>query len=211
MRPIPIPADWAFLVAHSLVTAEKSGAAREDYNARRTAGTARSSSWASPPTAAIKAAASRISESGASAACQPRTQRDSFPPRHHRSPPRAQAAVGAMERARCARASAGSCSESHASLRDRLQVSCPALDRLVDAAMESRRRWARASPARASAVAPSSSAAAESRRSCAAADRALLFHAPGFREDKHLLDADAGPGAVRELTPDRQPLTRTRD
>ena len=27
--------------------------------------------------------------------------------------------------------------ESHASLRDRLQVSCPALDRLVEAAMDS--------------------------------------------------------------------------
>ncbi len=36
--PIPIPGDWGFLVAHSLVTAEKSGAVRAEYNARRTAG-----------------------------------------------------------------------------------------------------------------------------------------------------------------------------
>ncbi|MFW6088187.1 MAG: galactokinase [Gemmatimonadota bacterium] len=32
---IPVPDDWAFVVAHSLTTAEKSGAARETYNARR--------------------------------------------------------------------------------------------------------------------------------------------------------------------------------
>ena len=37
--PVPIPKDWAFLVAHSLTTAEKSGAVRAEYNSRRTAGT----------------------------------------------------------------------------------------------------------------------------------------------------------------------------
>src|SRR4029077_12280741 len=36
---IPIPEDWAFLVANSLHTAEKSGAVRERYNAVRYAGT----------------------------------------------------------------------------------------------------------------------------------------------------------------------------
>src|SRR5450759_1292302 len=35
---IPIPADWAFLVANSLQTAEKSGGVRDRYNAVRTAG-----------------------------------------------------------------------------------------------------------------------------------------------------------------------------
>lgn len=35
---IPIPSDWSFLVAHSLTTAEKSGAVNAQYNARRTAG-----------------------------------------------------------------------------------------------------------------------------------------------------------------------------
>ena len=35
---IPIPDSWAFLVAHSRETAEKSGPAREEYNARRRAG-----------------------------------------------------------------------------------------------------------------------------------------------------------------------------
>src|SRR5215468_3258666 len=35
---IPIPAGWTFLVAHSMQTAEKSGAVRERYNAVRAAG-----------------------------------------------------------------------------------------------------------------------------------------------------------------------------
>ena len=47
---IPIPPDWAFLVAHSLHTAEKSGAVRERYNAVRTAGTHALPQSASPRT-----------------------------------------------------------------------------------------------------------------------------------------------------------------
>jgi galactokinase len=35
---IPVPPDWSFLVAHSLTTAEKSGAVNAEYNSRRTAG-----------------------------------------------------------------------------------------------------------------------------------------------------------------------------
>ena len=38
ISPITIPANWSFLVAHSLTTAEKSGAIRSEYNQRRTAG-----------------------------------------------------------------------------------------------------------------------------------------------------------------------------
>ena len=40
VRYIPVPREWAFLAAHSLETAEKSGAALAAYNARRQAGTA---------------------------------------------------------------------------------------------------------------------------------------------------------------------------
>ena len=38
VRYVAVPDDWAFLVAHSLQTAEKSGAAREAYNRIRGAG-----------------------------------------------------------------------------------------------------------------------------------------------------------------------------
>src|ERR1035438_4881121 len=39
VTPVPIPKDWAFMVAHCLSTAEKSGAVKAEYNSRRTAGT----------------------------------------------------------------------------------------------------------------------------------------------------------------------------
>jgi galactokinase len=38
MEPIQIPPGWAFIVAHSLTVAQKSGPAKEQYNSRRVAG-----------------------------------------------------------------------------------------------------------------------------------------------------------------------------
>ncbi|MCY3003364.1 MAG: galactokinase [Planctomycetota bacterium] len=35
VEPVPLPSDWRFLIAHSGVQADKSGAAREAYNTRR--------------------------------------------------------------------------------------------------------------------------------------------------------------------------------
>jgi galactokinase len=34
LNPVPVPAGWRFLIAHSLVTANKSGEARDEYNLR---------------------------------------------------------------------------------------------------------------------------------------------------------------------------------
>jgi len=98
VRHVPIPPDWTFLAADSLVRAEKSGAARERYNAARHG-----------PGAATHVA-------GESA--------------------RVHAAVEAMERGD-AETFGRLLRESHASLRDCLRVSCEALDRLVETAMES--------------------------------------------------------------------------
>ncbi len=163
----PCRPDWAFLVAHSLTVAEKSGAAREQYNARRAAG-----------------------YSGSEAA------RIRLVPRRHRRPhPRAnwkiwprklpsadeqrrflhvtsealrvRAAVAAMEQ-RDAAAFGALLIESHASLRDRLQVSCPALDRLVEAAMESGALGARLTGAGFGGCAVVFCRAAETCRPCAA-------------------------------------------
>jgi len=38
VEPVPIPAGWKFLIAHSLGVAEKSGAALAEYNSRRSVG-----------------------------------------------------------------------------------------------------------------------------------------------------------------------------
>jgi len=128
VRHVPIPRDWRFLIAHSLTTAEKSGAARDEYNARRAAGTA---------------ALSRLGAKSYREALDPglakgltdRHEHDSFLHVVTESL-RVRQAVAAMEAA-----DAGTFGklllESHASLRDRLKVSSPALDRLVDCAMES--------------------------------------------------------------------------
>jgi galactokinase len=125
VRHIAIPEDWAFLVADSGVRAEKSGAAREDYNARRRGGVRalerlglRSYREAKPEDAA------RLDVP---------EERDAF--LHTATEAvRVQAAVEAME-ARDLAAFGELLVESHASLRDRLRVSCAALDALVERAL----------------------------------------------------------------------------
>jgi len=96
VRHVPIPEGWGFLAAHSMVISDKSGAARERYNAAR-----------------------RGSELHVITESQ-----------------RVADAVAAMEQ-NDAETFGRVLVESHASLRDRLGVSCPELDRLVEAALES--------------------------------------------------------------------------
>jgi galactokinase len=129
---IPIPPDWAFLVANSLHTAEKSGAVRERYNAVRTAGTeALQETGFASYTEAIASSTGEELYGLAAAKHLPlaflHVVSEAFRVRH---------AVEAMQQNSPDRFGR-ILLESHASLRDRLQVSCPALDRLVDAAMAS--------------------------------------------------------------------------
>jgi galactokinase len=129
---IPIPPDWAFLVANSLHTAEKSGAVRERYNAVRTAGNAalRETGFASYPAAIAGRTEDQLCALAAAKHLPPafvHVVTEAF---------RVRRAVRAMHDADAA--SFGRILlDSHASLRDRLQVSCPALDLLVEAAMDS--------------------------------------------------------------------------
>ncbi len=128
VRHVSVPRDWRFLVAHSLTTAEKSGAARDEYNARRAAGSK---------------ALQRLGARSYREALDPRLadrledvqERESF---LHVSTEalRVREAAAAME-AGDARAFGRLLLESHASLRDRLKVSSPALDCLVESAMAS--------------------------------------------------------------------------
>lgn len=130
LRPIPVPADWCFVVAHSLFTAEKSGSAREEYNLRRAGG---ATALARLGCASYREALPMASELAARLESGP--ERDAF--LHVTSEAlRVRAAVAAMENGDAA-AFGRLLLESHASLRDQLRVSCPALDQLVEAAMES--------------------------------------------------------------------------
>ena len=182
LRHIPVPADWCFLVAHSMQTAEKSGPARDEYNLRRRAG----------DTALARLGLSSYREALAnpeSLALQlpPGPERDSF--LHTTSEAvRVRSAAHAMEQAD-ATSFGRLLSESHASLRDRLRVSCLALDQLVEAAMTSGALGARLTGAGFGGC-----AVVFCRRSEVASVRRGIVQRyystrPGFDEAKHLLRA----------------------
>jgi galactokinase len=142
-EPIPCPSDWRFVVAHSLVEADKSGAARAHYNARR-----------ADCDLALEHVLRSPELEGA-----PRTYRgllEGFGPERlawiaqrtldgrllarflHQS-----SEFARVRRAcKCLRAGdaegfGAAMNDSHASLRDDYEVSCPQLDALVDAARAS--------------------------------------------------------------------------
>ena len=188
VRHIPLPRDWQFLVAHSLQTAEKSGAARAEYNLRRAAG---DSALARLGLASYYSDPLRVAD--LTAADFPGPERDSF--LHTTSEARrVQAAAEAMVRGDI-EAFGRLLLESHASLRDRLRVSCAALDRLVNAAIDSGAVGARLTGAGFGGCAVVL---------CHAGDRVKVrrgmierFYAdrPEFDESRHLIDAEPGPGA----------------
>jgi galactokinase len=126
IRHIPIPPDWAFLIVDSGVRAEKSGAVREAYNARRRAGTA--------ALQGLGLKSYRQADPAAAARLDNPDQRDAF--LHVTTEnERVAAAAAALEAADLPRFGR-LLLESHLSLRDRLRVSCAELDRLVDRAMD---------------------------------------------------------------------------
>jgi galactokinase len=198
VRRVPLPLGWAFLVAHSLCEAEKSGAVRQQYNACRAAGTAALArlGFASyrgavegRTFAEIELLAKRgLSHSG---------ECDAF--LHVAGEAlRVRAAVKAMEN-HDAGVFGKLLLESHASLRDRLHVSCGALDRLVDAAMD-----AGALGARLTGAGFGGCAVVFCRNEDLAGVRAGLIRryyagSPEFDERMHLIHAAPGPGALQSI------------
>ncbi|MEK7755311.1 MAG: galactokinase family protein [Acidobacteriota bacterium] len=195
VRAVPVPGEWGFLVAHSLTTAEKSGAAREEFNARRTGGNL--------ALARLGFASYREAIGGrsigelaglASAGLSSQVERDAF--LHTTGEAlRVQAAVTAMERGE-AEAFGRLLWESHASARDLLKISCAALDRLVDAAME-----AGALGARLTGAGFGGCAIVFCRKSELARVRDGLlarYYAgrPDFIPQKHLIETEPGAGAL---------------
>ena len=130
VRHIAVPPDWRFLVAHSGVTAEKSGSVRERYNARRKAG--------STALARLGASSYREILSGDLAAMAESLptveEHDAFVHVTSEALRVRRAVASAMEHGD-SECFGRLLVESHASLRNRLHVSCEALDRLVDAAL----------------------------------------------------------------------------
>jgi galactokinase len=174
VRHVPIPPDWAFWIADSGIRAEKSGAAREAYNARRRGGAdaLRRLGLRSYRQARAEQAAGLATVEERDAFLHTVTERD-----------RVHDAVAAMERADLA-GFGRLLAESHRSLRDRLRVSCDALDRLVDRAM-----GAGAAGARLTGAGFGGSVVICGERSIEDALRAAI---------PEIMQAEAGPGALDE-------------
>ncbi len=191
VRHIAVPADWAFLVAHSLETAEKSGSARTAYNARRQAGTAALVRLGVASYREVIAAPQRREEFLARLASV--EERDAF---LHTTTEAARVteAVAAME-AGDAAGFGRLLTESQSSLRDRLRVSSPALDGLVNAALACGALGARLTGAGfggAIVVATRKADLPELRRGLIAS---YYAGRPDFREMDHLIDATPAAGA----------------
>lgn len=126
---VPIPPDWRFLIAHSLVSAEKSAAVRSEYNARRDAGVR----------ALAKVGFASYREAiGTSDTALPlgnltNDERDAF--LHAMSEARRVLDAAAALRKSDTSSFGRLLCESHTSLRDRLKVSVPAVDTLVESAL----------------------------------------------------------------------------
>lgn len=188
-RAIALPREWAFLVAHSLTTAHKAGGAREEYNARRRAG--------HMALERLGLRSYRDASEEAAARLDSTIERDSF--LHVTS--EARRVRGAIE---CigrgdAPGFGGILNESHASLRDRLKVSCPALDSLVDAALRAGALGARLTGAGFGGCAVILCRRDERPRVRAGLLRSFYAGRPEFDESQHLIDAEPGAGALASL------------
>jgi galactokinase len=198
VRPVPIPADWAFLVAHSLTVAEKSGTVKQQYNACRTAGTAALQRLGFPSyRRAIEGRTLAQLEELAAHNLNDAAERTAF--LHVVSEAlRVHAAVAAMERHDAA-AFGSLLVASHASLRDRLHVSSTALDRLVAAAMDSGALGARLTGAGFGGCAVVFCRLPD----LPAVRRGLIqrYYAESaqFDERMHLIHAEPGPGALQSM------------
>jgi galactokinase len=198
VRAVPVPPDWAFLVAHSLTVAEKSGNVRQRYNACRAAGTTalQRLRLISYRRAIEERTLAELEELAVHNLTVP-DERAAF--LHVVSEAlRVPAAVTAMKR-HDATAFGSLLSASHASLRDRLRASCAALDGLVEAAMVSGALGARLTGAGFGGCAVIF---------CREPDLPAVRHGliqryyaglPEFDERLHLIRAEPGPGALRSM------------
>lgn len=136
-RPVPFPGDWAVLVAHTGVSAEKSGGAQEAYNRRRAESAAALASLADAmgdPGASPRSLIRRHGAASLLSRCRGMEGEGARWAGHALSEAlRVDEAVYAL-RGGDLEAFGSLLNASHTSLRDVYEVSHPRLDALVDAA-----------------------------------------------------------------------------
>ncbi len=188
--PVCIPSGWSFLIAHSLTTAEKSGAIRAEYNARRAAGTRALEDLGFVSYAdALEAASPEIAKLG-------EPERLAF--LHVTSEAaRVGKAVEAL-RANDLAAFGRLLIASHASLRDQLRVSTPAIDSLVETALEAGAAGARLTGAGfGGCVLICSRSGDQARIREQLIDRYYSKHTD-FDPQRHLFPAESSSGALED-------------
>ena len=193
VRYVRIPGHWRFLVAHSMVTAEKSGALRAQYNERRFAGERALQSLGYK---SYREALASSDDSEVDHLTHP-LERAAF--MHVLSEARrVQLAVAALEKNDLL-AFGRLLNESHASLRDQLRVSVPEVDSLTGTALSAGAYGARITGAGfgGCVVALCTADNVERVRQCLA----TTYYAgkPGFDPEQHLFVAEPSNGA---LTPE---------
>lgn len=182
---VAVPEGWRFLVAHSLTRAEKSGAAKARYNACREAG----------QRALVRLGMADFRNAREDqAGVLPPDERDAF---LH--------VVGEAQRVRCsvealragdAKAFGALLNASHASLRDLLRVSTPALDKIVDTAVQAGAYGARLTGAGFGGCAIIVSSEEAQRAIVAALERDFYSHHADYNRDQHLIHAQPSNGAL---------------
>ena len=190
---IPIPADWEFLVAHSLTTAEKSGAVRAEYNSRRTAGTRALEKLGFRSYHEALDGRSFEELRRLSAALSDEERRAFLHVTGEAL--RVNDAVSALCEGDALRFGA-LLNESHASLRDLLAISNPALDSLLEAARREGALGARLTGAGFGGFAVILCRAGERDRIAAGLVEHHYKHKQGFDPDVHLIAVDPSEGAL---------------
>jgi galactokinase len=187
---VPVPANWRFLVAHSLVSAEKSGAMRTEYNARREAG---AQALQELGLASYREALTKKVENCA-AALRDESERNAF--LHVTT--EARRVQDATEALRAADASRFGhiLSASHASLRDRLGVSLPQIDLLVECTLAGGALGARLTGAGFGGCVVALCTSENVERVRTRLIETYYAQRAGFEPDKHLFIAEPSAGAL---------------
>lgn len=194
LNAIPIPVDWSLLVAHSLTTAEKSGAVNAQYNARRSAGlnALRRLGFESYRDAVARHSPAEL-----------QSLAETLPPDERRSflhvvteAIRVRDSVAAL-RARAIDEFGRLLTASHASLRDQLLVSNAALDELVDCALGAGAAGARLTGAGFGGCAIILARNGDGERLRGELLSRYYAKRPGFDPEQHLFFAQPSAGAMR--------------